>query len=91
MNISAKILKSKITIECKNKPVTFGSEGSKIGKIIDSKIEDGSLIVTIKINKEWNKRVSELFKSGLHANYEIKGKDDKFIITAVKLKPVKIE
>jgi hypothetical protein len=91
MNIVAKIFDKKIEVECRNKPVTFGSEGPKIGKIIDSKIENDSLIVTIKINKKWNKKISDLFKSRVHANYEIKNKENKIILEAIKLKPSKIK
>lgn len=85
MNIIAKIFKSSFAAECLNKPVRFGSDGQKIGRIIDSKIDNDSLIIRIKIYKRWRKKMNELFRSGLYAYYSLN--DNNFQLESVELKP----
>lgn len=91
MNIQAKILDKRIQVECKNKPVTYEISGPEIGKIIDSKIEDNALIVTIKIKRNWIKRIKDLFESGHNGSYEIINEEDRYIFRLVGVKPMKIK
>lgn len=80
MNIQAKILDKRIEVECRNKPVTYEISGPEIGKIIDSKIEDNALIVTIKIKRNWIRRI-----------YEIINKEDRCIFKPVEVRSARIE
>ena len=56
----------KLKIDVLNKPIFYKSEN--IGRIINSKIEkDGSLFITIQINKNRSKEINKLLgNSSLH-------------------------
>lgn len=58
MNIQAKVLSTKIIVQCKDKPVRF--HNLEIGKITDSCIRDGNLLVDISINKRFIKSIKKI-------------------------------
>lgn len=84
MDIKAEILDKFKSNKCKNKPVTYGFEGPKIGKMINSKIDNNSLIITIKINKKWRKKIDELVNSILYVTYNTQNIDNKIEVESIR-------
>jgi len=58
MNIQAKVLSTKIIVQCKDIPVEY--HNFKIGKITGSHYENGQVFMDISINKEFAKRVKKI-------------------------------